>query len=403
VRSDAAYLVTGGLGAIGREVARYLAGRGAGHLVLLSRSGPAEKAAVEDIERLRGQAEVHVVRADVADERAMGAVFERIGAELPPLQGIFHAAGVLDDGLIAGQTTARFAAVMAPKVRGSWILHRLSLTRPVKQFVLFSSVASIVGSPGQAGYAAANAFMNRLARFRRALGLPATSLCWGPWADDGLAARADRDGWLAGHGFAGIPAELGIRALDLALEADRAELAIMDFQLGAWRASFPASGALPFFSELPADEPVDGVGNGGGIAIRLKGAANGRLRREMLESFLTLEVGRVLRQAPDRIVAHVPLGSLGLDSLMALEVRNRLERELGRSLPVSVVWNHPTVAELAVFVAGLLELPLDGGESSTPVAGEPEDARAAELAGMSDDEVLELMGAKLRGLADPGE
>jgi NAD(P)-dependent dehydrogenase (short-subunit alcohol dehydrogenase family)/acyl carrier protein len=405
MRADAAYLVTGGLGALGREVARYLAGRGAGHLVLLGRSGPAGEEAAEDIERLRDRTEVHVVRADVADEQAMGRVFERIDAEMPPLRGIVHAAGVLDDGLMAGQTAARFAAVMAPKVRGSWILHRLSLSRPVEHFVLFSSVASIVGSPGQAGYAAANGFMNRLARFRRALGLPATSLCWGPWADDGLAARADRDGRLAGHGFGGIPAELGIRALDRALGADRVELAIMDFQPGAWRVSFPASAALPFFSELPADEPADGeVGDGGGdIVARLKAAGTGRLRRELLGSFLRREIGRVLRQAPDRIGSHAPFGSLGLDSLMALEVRNRLERELGRSLPVSVVWNYPTVAELAVFVAGLLELPLDRDGPATQAVPEPHDARATELSGMSDDEVLELLGTKLRGLEKRGE
>jgi NAD(P)-dependent dehydrogenase (short-subunit alcohol dehydrogenase family)/acyl carrier protein len=405
MRADAAYLVTGGLGAIGREVARYLAGRGARHLVLLGRSGPARDGVAEDIERLGDRAEVHVVRADVADEQAMGQVFERIDAEMPPLRGIFHAAGVLDDGLMAGQTAARFAAVMAPKVRGSWILHRLSLSRPVEHFVLFSSVASIVGSPGQAGYAAANAFMNRLARFRRALGLPATSLCWGPWADDGLAARADRDGRLAGHGFAGIPPELGIQALHQALGAGRVELAIMDFQPGAWRASFPASAALPFFSELPAGEPTDDelVNGGGDIVARLMAAPTRRLRRELLGSFLREEIGRVLRQAPDRIGAHAPFGSLGLDSLMALEVRNRLERELGQGLPVSVVWNYPTVAELAAFVAGLLELPLDGDEPPAPAAAEPHDARAAELAAMSDDEVLELLGTKLRGLEKPGE
>jgi NAD(P)-dependent dehydrogenase (short-subunit alcohol dehydrogenase family)/acyl carrier protein len=403
MRADATYLVTGGLGAIGREVARYLAGRGAGHLVLLGRSGPADDRVAADMERLRDRAEVHVMRADVADQQAMGAVFERIDAEMPPLHGIFHAAGVLDDGLMAGQTAARFAAVMAPKVRGSWILHGLSLSRPIEHFVLFSSVASIVGSPGQAGYAAANAFMNRLARFRRALGLPATSLCWGPWADAGLAARADRDGRLAGHGFAGIPAELGVRALDRALGADRVELAIMDFRPGAWRASFPASAALPFFSELPADEPPGEVGNGGGDILAQLAAATGRNRRELLESFLRREVGRVLRQAPDRVGAHAPFGSLGLDSLMALEVRNRLERKLGRSLPVSVVWNYPTVAELAVFVAGVLEMPLDGDEPPAPLAAEPDDARTAELAAMSDDDVLELLGARLRGLAEPGE
>jgi acyl carrier protein len=404
MRADATYLVTGGLGAIGRAVARYLAGRGAGHLVLLGRAGAAAGPAAADVEWLRDRAEVHVVRADVADEPAMARVFERIGAGMPPLRGIFHAAGVLDDGLMAGQTAARFAAVMAPKVRGSWILHQLSLSLPVEQFVLFSSVASIVGSPGQAGYAAANAFMNRLARFRHALGLPATSLCWGPWADDGLAARADRDGRLTGHGFAGIPAELGIRALDRALGADRVELAIMDFRPGAWRASFPVPAALPFFAELPADEAADDdVGSGGGdVVARLDAAATPRQRRELLESFLRREIGRVLRQAPDRIGAHTPFGSLGLDSLMALEVRNRLERELGRGLPVSVVWNYPTVAELAVFVAGLLALPLDGDEPAAPAAAEPDDARAAELAAMSDDDVLELLGARLRELEEPG-
>jgi NAD(P)-dependent dehydrogenase (short-subunit alcohol dehydrogenase family)/acyl carrier protein len=406
MRPDGAYLITGGLGAIGREVARYLVARGAGHVVLLGRSAHADTGALADIEQLRDRSEIHVIRGDVADEPAMGAVFERIDAEIAPLRGIFHAAGLLDDGLLVAQTAARFAAVMAPKVRGSWILHRLSLSRPVEHFVLFSSVASIVGSPGQAGYAAANAFMNRLARFRRALGLPATSLCWGPWAKDGLAARADKDGRLEGRGFASIPANLGIRALDRALSADRAELTIMDFRPGAWRESFPASAALPFFSELPvAEAHADGVRNeqAAEILSRLNSATTPRERRERLEAFLRSEIGRVLRQAPERIDLRAPFGSLGLDSLMALEVRNRLERALGRSLPVSLVWNYPTVAELAVFLAGVLGLPLDADDPPAPgPAQDADDARTAELAAMSEDEVLELLGAKLRGLEGPG-
>ena len=406
MKADATYLVTGGLGAIGLEVARYLAGQGAGNLVLLGRSGPAEGRVVEDFERLRDGTEVRIAQADVADEHAMGAVFERIDREMPPLRGIFHAAGILDDGLIAGQTAARFAAVMAPKVRGSWILHRLSLSRPVEHFVLFSSAASIVGSPGQTGYAAANTFMNRLAHFRSALGLPATSLCWGPWADEGLAARADRAGRLEGRGFAPIAAEDGIRVLDRALRANRAELAIMDFRPGAWRESFPASAALPFFSELPGEDPSSGSGMSGAgedIIQRLGSAATPRQRRKLLESFLRREIGRVLRQAPERIGADAPFGSLGLDSLMALEVRNRLEREIGRSLPITVVWNYPTVAELATFLGGLLEFPLEWDAPPAPAAAEADDARAAELAAMTEENVLELLGARLRGLETPGE
>lgn len=410
MRADAAYVVTGGLGAIGRQVARYLVGRGAGHLVLLGRSGPADDRTAQEIEHLRERAEVHVVRADVADEQDMASVFATIDAQMPPLRGIFHAAGVLDDGLLAGQTAARFAAVMAPKVRGSWTLHRLSLSHPVEQFVLFSSAASIVGSPGQAGYAAANAFMNRLARFRRAHGLPATSLCWGPWADDGLAARADRDGRLEGRGFAAITAEQGVRALDRALAADRAEVAIMDLRPRAWRETSP-SAALPFFSELPVDDPsagADANGAGEDVVACLSSAAGPRQRRELLESFLRREIGHVLRQAPDRIGARAPLGSLGLDSLMALEVRNRLERQIGRSLPVAVVWNYPTVAELAGFLGGLLDLPLHDlppvdDEPPAPAVAAADDARAAELAGMADEAVLELLGETLRGLEEPGK
>jgi NAD(P)-dependent dehydrogenase (short-subunit alcohol dehydrogenase family)/acyl carrier protein len=409
MRADAAYLVTGGLGAIGRELASYLIDRGAGHVVLLGRSGPADDAAAANVERLRQRAEVHVVRADVADEQAMSAACRRIESSIAPLAGIFHAAGVLDDGLAASQSAARFAAVLAPKVRGSWILHQLSLSRQVEHFVLFSSAASIVGSPGQAGYAAANAFMNRLARFRRSVGLPGTSLCWGPWAKAGLAARADRDGRLEGRGFAAISSEQGIRALDRALLADRAELAIMDFRPAAWRESFPSAAALPFFSELPRDAPDADRPAGGGageILSRLASAATARERRERLEDFLRGEIGRVLRQAPQRIAPHAPFGSLGLDSLMALEVRNRLERELGRSLPVSIVWNHPTVAELALFLGGVLGLPLETDEAPLPAASPAlaaDDARAAELAAMSDAEVLELLGAKLRGLEEPGK
>ena len=194
VRDDATYLITGGLGAIGLSCLEWLAAKGARTLVLLGRRGPT--AEVEKrIDGLRTQGKrVEIRSADVSDAGQMRAVLEEIERTMPPLRGIFHAAGVLDDGVFRDQTGQRIERVLAPKASGAWNLHQLIGDRPLDFFVLFSSVASLTGSPGQSGYAAANAFLDALAHYRRTRGLAALSVNWGAWAGSGMAEHVAEGG-----------------------------------------------------------------------------------------------------------------------------------------------------------------------------------------------------------------
>jgi acyl transferase domain-containing protein len=186
IRGDGCYLITGGLGALGLKVARHLLDQGARQLVLAGRSGRDDDPAVEQL-RASG-AIVRVVKADVARSDHVARLIETCQTQ-GPLRGVVHAAGVLDDGILVKQTAERFARVMAPKIRGAWELHIQTQTLPLDFFVCFSSMASLVGSPGQGNYAAANAFLDALAHHRRARGLAGLSINWGPWADAGMAAK----------------------------------------------------------------------------------------------------------------------------------------------------------------------------------------------------------------------
>jgi SAM-dependent methyltransferase len=219
-REDAGYLITGGLGGLGLLVARWMVERGARFLKIVGRSGPDERANSVIKEMERAGARVGVSRADVSDANQVARILIEIEDELPPLRGIVHAAGIVDDGLILQLDQERFMRVMAPKVKGAWHLHVLTVSRglPLDFFVFFSSLASLVGNAGQAGYAAANAFMDCLAHYRQAHGMPGLSINWGAWSEVGIVAnRPLAAEWLKETGIGNISPGLGLRILDLLL------------------------------------------------------------------------------------------------------------------------------------------------------------------------------------------
>ena len=189
-RADATYLITGGHGGLGLAVARWLVEKGARHLVLLSRSGASSAGEEVAADLAAKGATVTTIQADVSNESDLARALSEIRNTMPPLRGVIHAAGVLDDHLLLNLDAESFRRVLAPKVLGAWNLHTLTADLPLDFFVVFSSVASVLGSPGQANYAAANAFLDGLAHDRRSQGLPCLSINWGPWAEVGMAARA---------------------------------------------------------------------------------------------------------------------------------------------------------------------------------------------------------------------
>ena len=372
LRGDRTYLVTGGLGGIGCVLAGWLAERGAGAIVLNGRRAPDPEAAAA-IEALRGRgATVAVELADVTDSAALDAMLARIDTTLPPLGGVIHSVGVLSDGALTNQTWEKFEAVLWPKVLGAWHLHRATADRDLDLFVLFSSVAGVLGNAGQANHAAANAFLDQLAAHRRSLGLPGQSIAWGAWSGLGEAEEqreriarqleAQGTGWIA-------PAQ-GLQALEDLMRQDLAGgvVAAVDWQVFSQNHEQHS----PLLEDL-----LEAAGDGADAAQAtpadpLAGIAEAAAaeRGEMLVAFLQRELQAVMR-LPTAPSPTVEFADLGMDSLMAVEMRNRLNRALAGKYvaPNTVVFDHPSVASLAGHLA--TELGGAGGSEPAPVPAAP--------------------------------
>jgi acyl transferase domain-containing protein/surfactin synthase thioesterase subunit len=371
VRADRSYLVTGGLGALGLAVARWLVERGARNLALLGRSAPSP-AAAQALEKLRAAgARVLVLAADVAEPESLARARAEIEAALPPLAGMVHAAGLIDDRPLDQEDAASLARVMSPKVRGALALEAWSAALPLDFFALFSSAASVLGSPGQASYAAGNAFLDALAHDRVSRGLPALSAAFGPWADVGLASDARRLEVLARRGLPGLRPALALAALGSALEARAPLSAILAIEPDALARSSPPALRAGLLAELlagssePAGEP----------RRRLRdelSALAGDARRERLLAHLRARVGAALGLPPASVDAEAPLSHLGLDSLAATQLRTRLSESLDTSLPLAIVLRGSlrTLAE-AVLAALADGAPAPADATSPAPAHEP--------------------------------
>ncbi|WP_338866154.1 type I polyketide synthase [Myxococcus stipitatus] len=402
LRPEGTYLITGGLGGLGLKLAEWLAGRGARSLALVGRSGASGEAR-KVIEKLQASGvQVQVCKADVA----VRADMERVLTELPsgaPLRGIFHAAAVLDDAFLVNLSSERFDKVMAPKVHGAWNLHSLTMGMPLDFFVLFSAAGALLGSPGQGNYAASNTFLDSLAAYRRGLGLPALSINWGAWGEVGLAAAAtNRGDRMALRGIASMPPDQALEALGRLLGSPRARVAVMRFDLRQWREFYLTASQSPFVSRLPVEQAATTPSRAapGAFVEKLKAAAQGEQPR-LLEAHLREQIGQVLRLSPAKIDPQVSLGSLGLDSLMGLEIRNRLEASLGLRLQATLLWRHPTVEGLVGFLVERLQL------SPSPKVEQPRNEEAALEAAivnnvkqLSDAEAEALLAEKLAAFGE---
>ena len=383
VTAEGSYLVTGGLGALGLIAARWLVAHGARHLILLARRAPSDSVA-RTLDELRTLgAEVSVVRGDVTRrddvEHAVAAAAAR-----RPLRGVVHAAGALDDGVIANLDRDRFSRVLASKIDGALHLDEATRSAPLDFFVCFSSAIGVLGSPGQANYAAANAGLDAVVARRRAQGRPALSLAWGPWARVGMAAAGrDRGRRLAARGLASLAPEDGIEAFGRLLHTEGTVL-VMRLDAARWSRAH-AAGARSLLRDLGGAEsaPVASDGLLGQI-----GAAIPAERRALLETHLREQIGHVLRVAPAGVERDTPLKALGLNSLMSLELRNRLEATLGLTLPATLVWNYPTVAAVAAHLEERLGFTAGETGDTAPSGDDAElDRLLTEIQGLSDEEV----------------
>ncbi|MCV7197188.1 type I polyketide synthase [Mycobacterium angelicum] len=338
VGSDGGYLVAGGMGGLGLVTARWLAQQGAGIVVVNGRSAPSADvlAEIDDINSQGGR--VEVVTGDLAEpdtSRRLVAAVEDAGFRLA---GVVHSAMVLADEIVLNISESASARVFAPKVAGGWWLHEATKHADVDWWVSFSSVASLLGAPGQGSYAAANSWIDGLVAYRRSLGLPAAGINWGPWAEVGRAQ------FFADLGVAMITPAQGLAAMQLVLPADRARTGVFALDARQWFQSFPAAAGSSLFAKLQDSITVEQRG-GGRIRAELDACDPGE-RPARLATAIADEIRAVLRSSEP--IDHArPLESLGLDSLMALELRNRLEASLGTTLPVALVWAYPTITDLA--------------------------------------------------------
>lgn len=415
LKADATYLVTGGLGELGLVVAAWMAEQGARHLVLMGRGG-ASAPAREKLDALRAAGtEVVVARGDVSNADDVTAALSSIAESMPPLRGVVHAAGIADDAIVQRLDDAKLRNVMAPKVQGAWNLHTLTKDAELDFFVLFSSAAALLGPPGGANFAAANAFLDALAWHRRAEGRPALSVNWGPWAELGFLTRPELRDYFARFGIEPIPAADCLRALSRLLAQAATQAAVLHIDWAQWRpeAHPPMLGDLRAASGHHAQGPATGPGSG--LFDALQGATPEE-RQAMLESYLRELVAGKLGLAPSALDSQTPLNRLGVDSLITLDLRMQVERDLGVVVPVTRLLEGPSVASLAGWLRDHLPETAAGASATQPGAAPRATALAdnaaqepggidllTQVPELSDDDVEELLQKVLAERGDDRE
>jgi malonyl CoA-acyl carrier protein transacylase len=349
LHADNSYLITGGLGALGLKIAQWMVEQGVRHLVLTGRRG-ASSEAQEILNQLeKTGAKILVTQADVSKKEEMVSVFERMNTSMPPLRGIIHAAGFLDDGILLQQNWARFSRVMAAKIEGSWNLHILTQHLPLDFFVCFSSAASLLGSGGQGNYAAANAFMDALAHHRSSMGLPGLSINWGAWAESGMAANLEnRDqSHFADRGINTIAPKRGLQILGALLGQESVQVGVLPINWSKFIQQFPIGNAPPLFSELAQQIPSKPDKP---LRHQLESTSSKEEYDQILMTFLEAEVARVLKMTPSQLDVQQTLSSQGLDSLMAVELRTMMKNELDIDVPMVNLMEGISVTDLTTQI-----------------------------------------------------
>lgn len=349
IANDGTYLITGGLGGLGLYFAQWLVEQGARRLLLLGRSQPQPEAQRQLDELAEQGAHITVAQADVADANQLAEALAQIPAD-SPLCGIIHAAGVIDDGALINLDWERFVNVMRPKMHGVWNLHTQTKALDLDFFVLFSSVAGLMGSRGQANYAAANAFLDAFAHYRRARGLPATSINWGAWSQIGAAAgmESQQRQRLAADGLGVIAPEQGAQVLAHLLALDVTQVGAVPMN---WQQYASAAASLPpFFAKVATQKIAISV-----PAVQSKSTFRQTLEDAQINKRKTVLIAHLREQVAKILGMSRPpaqdsgFAELGMDSMMTIELKNRLESSLQVSLPATVAFEYPTIEMLSAY------------------------------------------------------
>ncbi|MFE0678797.1 type I polyketide synthase [Streptomyces sp. NPDC058867] len=390
-------LITGGTGALGAHVARALAEAGAEHLLLLSRRGPAAPGAEELAGELRAAgARVTVTACDASDRKRLAAVLADVPEEVP-LTAVVHTAGVVEDGVVAHLTEDALRRVLRPKLAAARHLHDLTLRHDLSAFVLFSSVSGTLGTLGQAAYAAANASLDALAARRRAVGLPATSVAWGPWAGAGMAGERIVETGVRRAGLVPLEPARAVAALRRAVlggTGPEGAITVMDAEWGRFAAAFTGSRPGPLLAELP--EARGALQDAGGgrtpaaedLAVRIAALPARDRERAVVDVVRQQVAGALGHASPQRVDPERPFRELGFDSLTAVDLRNRLIARTGLRLPTTLVFDYPTTGALGRHLLTRLLPDLE------ETAGA--EAPAAGAGGATDDDPVVVIGMSCR-------
>ena len=352
LQSDATYLITGGAGGFGWDIAKWMVSEGARHLALMSRSGPRAEIAEELAALQADGVTVMDLRADVTDPDDVRRAIEKVTQELPPLRGVVHAAMVLDDTFIHELDNARFNSVLNPKMLGGWNLHVATAGLPLDHFISFSSVSGLIGTTKQSNYSAANCFLDALASYRQSLGLPALTINWGAIGGSGYLERnLKAREYLDKVGFRSLFVPEAVRALRELMQCTSAQVCVAKADWNQLAKFSPALASCPTYKPLFREN--SGTRTGGSVATRVRSAAPGE-QAAIIEDFLAEQVARVFGIEAAQVDRETPMTHLGLDSLMAVDLMNRLEGELSLSVPMGSVLSGPNVKQLASTLLGLV-------------------------------------------------
>ncbi|GGA98259.1 type I polyketide synthase [Allosediminivita pacifica] len=402
VRASGTYIVTGGFTGLGLDTVERLAGEGTGRIVVIGRRppGPETEAILQGLRASGTRIDAEIV--DVADAEAMTALLARIRQDGPPIRGVIHAAGTLSDAGLMAQDRETIGAVMAAKVTGTLLLERLTRADPLDLFCAYSSLAAVLGSPAQANHAAANAALGAIMRRRAAQGRPGLAIAWGPWSGIGAAAGADTIERLADQGVGALSPAEGRAACAYLMGEARGEVIVAPVnwtKLNTWRGGrpnpvFPTGerAAAPERPQTGGTAPATQTEAQDDILERLAAAEPAR-KRQVLDAFLEVTVRKSFALPEGRrLDPKTPFGELGLDSLLAIELRNRLGRSLGMRLPATLLFENPTLATLGDFLMSEI------APAATPVPPEstrktaPSSDVFAGLDTLSDEELERMLG-----------
>ena len=351
VRHDKCYLITGGVGALGLTMAKWLVEKGARHLVLTRRSelNNIQKDNIANIASLG--VDIRVLPCDVVNVEAVKRIVKQINETMAPLAGIFHTAGLLDDGLLLQQDWSRFEKVMAPKVLGALHLHQVTRDSDLDFFVCFSSAAALIGSPGQSNYAAANAFMDSLMTYRQSLGLQGVSINWGPWDGTGMAARLGKveKNRMQSMGIYELSKYDAFDAIPKILESQEAQAAVMTVNWKQFGMTLPLRAKSKFYSSFIKPESTSNTHvSYKPQLIPLLVRASEDERKQILETFLLERTAQILGFSSSReIKPQQKLFDIGIDSLMAIELKSHLNNELKIDLSITFLFDYPTIEQIA--------------------------------------------------------